>query len=126
MKIFTTGYTDKKIEDLPKLLDSLDAILVDIRFAPVSRQHEWHQNYLQVLLKNRYRHVQNLGNRSYKEGKIEIQNLELGLRTILSFGTNLVLMCGCADLRPCHRFVISNELQKKGFEVDEIENWKVF
>ena len=124
VKIYTTGYTGKDIADLKPLLEELDAFLIDIRFIPVSKQHQWHKNYLQILIKNRYRHVQNLGNRAYKENKIKIQNLELGLRTILSFEVNLVLMCGCTDLKQCHRFVIMKALSEKGFEVEEIENWK--
>ncbi len=123
-KIYTTGYIGKDIADLKPLLESLDACLIDIRFAPVSKYLEWRKDYLQILLKGQYRHVQNLGNRAYQENKIEIQNLELGIRTILSFEVNLVLMCGCAELKLCHRLTVMTALHQKGHEVREIEDWK--
>ncbi|HRH46983.1 MAG TPA: hypothetical protein PKY82_35380 [Pyrinomonadaceae bacterium] len=123
-KIFTTGYTGKKVNDLKPLLEWLDAILIDIRFAPFSRQQHWQKDFLQEILRSRYYHVQNLGNKAYKEGRIEILNLESGINTVLSSNSNVVLMCGCADLKSCHRFVLMNELRKLGFDVEEIEVWK--
>ncbi len=40
-RIYTTGYTDRDIALLPALLTSLDAILIDIRFTPTSKQLQW-------------------------------------------------------------------------------------
>ncbi|HLM59349.1 MAG TPA: hypothetical protein VK308_00970, partial [Pyrinomonadaceae bacterium] len=65
------------------------------------------------------------GNRFFREGKIAIQNLDLGLKIVASFGSNVVLMCGCAEKKTCHRLVIALELQKRGYEVEEIESWTV-
>lgn len=123
MKIYTTGYTGQSVADLPALLDKHDAVLADIRFAPHSRHLEWRKNYLTLLLKRRYRHVPSLGNRQYKEGGIQIHNLELGLRLIESWNENVVLMCACAELENCHRRVVKSELEKRGFEVEEITDW---
>jgi uncharacterized protein (DUF488 family) len=122
---YTTGYTDKNVADLPELLENLDAVLVDIRFSPNSRQIVWTKNYLSLLLKRRYKHIPQLGNRAYKEGKIQIQNLELGIRLITSMDYNVVLLCACKNLRECHRFVVMNELQKRGFEAKELESWEI-
>ena len=123
MKIYTTGYTGKNVAELPELLDSLDAVLADIRFAPHSRHLEWRKNYLTLLLKHLYHHVPQLGNRKYKEGGIQIHNLELGIRLIRSWDRNVILMCACAELEICHRNVVKIEFEKRGFEVEEITHW---
>ena len=124
-KIFTTGYTAKDINDLRPMLDVLDAILVDIRFAPYSQVVHWRQVYLKVLLGSKYLHIPNLGNRTYKEDKITIQNLGLGLETVFSLNKNVVLMCACEKMKNCHRFVIIAELKKRGIETEEILTWKI-
>ena len=123
MKIYTTGYAGKDVAELPALLDALDAVLADIRFAPFSRHLEWRKNYLALLLKHHYRHVPQLGNRKYKEGGIQIHNLELGIRLIRSWDRNVILMCACAELENCHRNVVKIEFEKRGFEVEEISDW---
>ena len=123
-KIFTTGYTAKDINELRPMLDALDAVLVDIRFAPYSQVLHWRQIYLKVLLGSKYLHIPNLGNRTYKEDKITIQNLGLGLETVFSLNKNVVLMCACEKMENCHRRVIIAELNKRGIETEEILTWK--
>lgn len=124
-KIFTTGYTGKAVEQLPALLDFHEAVLADIRFAPTSRHLEWRKPYLTLLLKNRYHHVSALGNRLYKTGGIQIHNMEIGVRLIESWQVNVILLCACAELENCHRRVVKNEFEKRGFETEEITNWNV-
>ncbi len=123
-KIFTTGYIAKDINDLRPLLDALDALLIDIRFAPYSQVLQWRQIYLKVLLGSKYLHIPNLGNRTFKEEKITIQNLGLGLETVFSLNKNVLLMCVCETAETCHRRVITAELNKQGIETEEISNWK--
>ncbi len=123
-KIFTTGYTAKDINDLRPMLDALNAVLVDIRFAPYSQVLHWRQIYLKVLLGSKYLHIPNLGNRTFKEEKITIQNLGLGLETVFSLNKNVLLMCVCETAEKCHRRVITAELNKRGIETEEISNWK--
>ncbi len=125
MKIYTTGYTGKAFEQLSALLDFHEAVLADIRFAPVSPDLEWRKNYLKLLLKNRYRHVMQLGNRLAQTGGIQIHNLEIGIRLIESWQTNVILMCECESLENCHRRVIKTELEKRGYEVEEITDWNI-
>jgi hypothetical protein len=122
---YTTGYTGKAVEQLPALLDFNDAILADIRFAPVSRHLQWTRNYLSLMLKDRYRHVAALGNRNYKThgGAIQIHNLEIGIRLIQSWETNVILMCACQDLENCHRRLVKAELERRGCDVQEITSW---
>lgn len=123
-KIFTTGYTAKDINYLRPMLDALDALLIDIRFAPYSQVLHWRQIYLKVLLGSKYLHIPNLGNRTFKEDKITIQNLGLGLETVFSLSKNALLMCACETAENCHRRVIIDELKKCGRATEEISNWK--
>ena len=122
-KIFTTGYAEKSVEKLPLLLDKKEAVLADIRFVPHSKDLEWRKIYLSMLLGKRYHHVSALGNRMSQTDKIQIHNMELGIRLIESWKVNVVLMCGCADFEKCHRRVIKNEFEKRGLFTEEITDW---
>jgi uncharacterized protein (DUF488 family) len=124
-QIFTTGYTGQNINELKPLVESLEAVLVDIRFSPYSQIMHWRQVYLKVLLGKKYLHLINLGNRTYKEmGKITIQNLQLGIKTLLALNTNAILFCACEKFENCHRRVVADELHKQGIETIEITDWK--
>lgn len=125
IKFYTTGFAGKDINDLKPLLERLDAVLVDVRFSPsASELMRWRQIYLKTLLREKYRHIAQLGSRASRTGLNQIQHLELGLKILISFGTNAVLMCECADTESCHRLVIAKELRRRGFEAKEIEDWK--
>lgn len=124
IKFFTTGCAGKDINDLKPMLDRLDAILVDVRFSPTGEIMFWRQIYLKTLLREKYHHVPQLGNRSFREGKAQIQNLELGIKILVSFNANAVLICGCADLKECHRNIVAQELRRRGFEAEELKSWK--
>ena len=123
--IYTTGFAGKDFTLLPKLLDFLDAVLIDIRFSPISdKQIQWRKDYLRLLLKDRYLHVPHLGNRISKEsGKQSIQNLSLGIKIITELKANLLLMCECRRIEECHRAIISQSLMKRGFDTEEISDW---
>ena len=125
--VYTTGFSDQDFTDLPKLLDFLDAVLIDIRFAPTSaKQIQWRKDYLRLLLKDRYLHVPHLGDRSRKDSdKPWIQNLTLGIKIISELETNLLLMCECRSAQQCHRSLISLQLKELGVETEEITNWSL-
>ena len=124
IKFYTTSYAGKDINDLKPMLDALDAVLVDVRFSPTSELMRWRQIYLKALLREKYHHVPQLGNRAFREGKTQIQNLDLGIKILVSFNSNAVLLCGCEDVKECHRLVIAEELRRMGFEAEELEHWK--
>ena len=123
--VYTTGYSDKDFTDLPDLLDFLDVVLIDIRFAPTAgKQVEWRKDYLRLLLKYRYRYVPHLGNRISKgSNKHSIQNLNLGIKIITELRKNLLLMCECEKFEDCHRSLISQKLKEQGIETEELTNW---
>lgn len=124
VKFYTTGFSGRDINDLKQMLDRLDAVLIDVRFSPINELMRWRQVYLKALLRERYRHVAQLGNRANRVGANQIQHLDLGLKVLLSFGTNAVLMCECADIKDCHRQIIAKELRRRGFAVEELDGWK--
>lgn len=124
IKFYTTGYAGKDITDLKPMLDALDAVLVDVRFSPTGETLRWRQIYLKALLREKYHHVPQLGNRAFREGKAQIQNLDLGIKILVSFNANAVLICGCADLKECHRNVVAQELRRRGFDAEELKSWK--
>lgn len=125
IKFYTTGYADKDINDLKPMLDALDAVLVDVRFSPTSEIMRWRQIYLKALLREKYLHLPQLGSRVFREGKAKIQNLDLGVKILISFNVNAVLMCECGDPKKCHRLLIAQELWNKGFEAEELKDWKL-
>lgn len=124
IKFYATGFAGKDINDLKPLLNALDSVLVDVRFSPTSEALRWRQIYLKALLRDKYHHLPQLGSRAFREGRNQIQNLDLGVKVLISFNVNAVLMCECVDLKSCHRSVIMQELRRKGFEAKELESWK--
>jgi uncharacterized protein (DUF488 family) len=87
------------------LAEQLDAVVVDIRFSPRSRNPHWTAGRLTSLLGERYRHLAVLGNRNYKGGPIEFVDLEEGVVKVgeLLREQPVILLCVCADVERCHR-----------------------
>jgi uncharacterized protein (DUF488 family) len=124
IRFYTTGYAGEDINDLKPMLNTLDAVLVDVRFSPTSEIMRWRGIYLKTLLREKYYHVSPLGTRAFRLGRSQIQNLDLGIRILISFNANAVLMCECDDLKTCHRLMIAEELWHRGFEANELGCWK--
>lgn len=123
-RIYTTGYSGKRITSLPDLLRRLDAVLFDIRYSPNSRVPHWRQGALEELLGSSYLHVPALGNINYKTGgEILINDLERGIRTIRAEQKSIVLLCACEDAARCHRSVIARSLGDLGMTVEELPAW---
>jgi hypothetical protein len=125
IKFYTTAYAGKDINDLKPLVNALDAVLIEVRFSPTCDVMHWRQIYLKTLLREKYYHLPHLSSRAFRKGKAQIQNLDLGIKILLSFNANAVLMCECADLKNCHRISIVQELRFKGFDVKELKNWRL-
>ncbi len=124
-KFYTTGYAGKDINDLKPMLDALDAVLVDVRFSPTSEIMRWRQVYLKALLREKYHHVAQLGSRAFRGGRNQIQNLDLGIKVLVSFNANAVLICECAAPQECHRLVVAEKLRSLGFKTEELVDWNV-
>jgi len=107
--LYDLGYSELKSPAL--LLDAvraLDALLVDCRFKPSSRDPRYRYNYLAKRLGPQYIHLPSLGNRNFRGGPIEIVDLDAGLENIRKFLENsrVILMCGCWNREECHRKLI--------------------
>lgn len=126
-KIYTTHAGGKDVTRLPSLLAELEAILIDIRFAPPVQPIKWSRDYLKALLRKKYLHVPTLGDRADAQrnlsGKHSIHNLTLGIKIITELRINLLLFCNCENEKTCHRRAIGTELIKQGREVMELSNW---
>lgn len=119
-KIYTFGYGGKKLEDLTHYVLALDAVVVDVRYSPKSRNPTWRKGHLDWKLAGRYLHVPELGNRNYKGGPIQIANMDAGARKVVAVMKVFapILLCVCGDVTHCHRKVVAEELARRtGVEV---------
>lgn len=123
LRFFTTGCTNKNIAELPALIERHEAHLADIRLT-VDATSIAQRGELQRLFGLRYRRVAPLGSRLNKAGETVVAHLALGLRIILSWQTNVILLCECERLENCHRAVIARELRRQSFAVEELAHWQ--
>lgn len=120
---FTTGCAGRQLADLPALVEQQDAVIADIRFS-VDADSPCQAFVLQTLLGRKYRRVTQLGARKNKNGDQTIQHLALGLRVILSWRINVILLCECERFERCHRSIIARELSRQNFAVEELKDWQ--
>lgn len=120
-KIYTIGYTGKKIEEIKKIVDDLGAVLVDVRFSARSRAPMWNKGNLEKVFGQKYMHLPEWGNANYKSGgDIAIVNFERGRLTIDKLAAPVVLMCACKDVETCHRCTLGDMLYNKGYTVTDL------
>lgn len=117
MKIYDLGYQSiKNASLLVQVVNSLNAIVVDVRLSPRSRDPQWNRKALLTSLGERYVHVEALGNLNYKvAAPIVIKDLPAGLLFLghyLELGP-VILLCACWDRHHCHRKVILDYLESK-------------
>jgi uncharacterized protein (DUF488 family) len=113
--LYTIGYSGRTLDDLQQILDTHEAVLVDIRFRAASRLPDFRQPTLQGHFGARNRHYPALGNVNYKGGPITLQDYATGLnqvRTLLDQVPAVMLMCVCARVATCHRKVVGEQLQE--------------
>jgi len=112
--LYTVGYIGWRLQDIQAVLESHQASLVDIRFAPYSRNPAFRKAHLQAQLGARYVHAQALGNRNYQGGPVEIVDYQRGRRIIaglLDQWGAAILMCACAEVEECHRKGVGDRLR---------------
>lgn len=95
----------KDAETLARAIRKMGAVLVDVRYKPSSRDHQWRKPYLVRLLGKQYRHMKSLGNRNYKSGPIRLDEPEMGVYDLLKVleQVPVVIMCACWRRETCHR-----------------------
>lgn len=113
------GYSGRTMDELERIVQALDAVLVDIRFAPYSRNPAFRKASLQAALGSRYVHLGAFGNRNYQGGPVDIVDYEAGRAALEALERPALLMCMCRDPAACHRSVIMERLRAESFSVGE-------
>jgi hypothetical protein len=115
--LYDIGYSEiKDIYMFAKAVNALDAVVLDIRFSPRSRDFRWNgSNVRKVLGEPHYSQLHDLGNRNYKGGPIEFVDLEHGLEVIRNLLElkNVIVMCMCPDRNRCHRLVAIQSFEER-------------
>lgn len=119
-RVYTLGYSGRKMPALQELVEKLGAVIFDIRFSPRSRAPVWSGKNFQTTFGARYRHVKDFGNEAYKTGGIKLVDYEAGKAAIEAMGRPVVLMCACKNPAICHRTTIAERLRAEGFTVEEL------
>lgn len=110
-ELYTAGYTGLNINHLHTWLREHNALLVDIRFSPFSRNPIWLGTALQKRLMDRYTHVKAFGNINYNNDlPIALADPAAGLAAVgaLLERYPVVLLCACKDHKHCHRLVAAD------------------
>ncbi|HUW09179.1 MAG TPA: DUF488 domain-containing protein [Anaerolineae bacterium] len=118
-RVYTIGYAGRDPYELADLAVSLDAVIFDIRYSPLSRNSRWNLNTLKAICGYRYQHIPALGNRNYKSGPIALVDYDAGRRQILASSNPVILLCACKNPATCHRTLIAQRLREDGFSVEE-------
>lgn len=134
--IYLAGYGESNTAaTLAERAEELNALVIDVRFAAWSSRAEWRKPDLEHLLKHRYFHLPQWGNKNYKpddrDKGIEIVFFEAGrqmlrrkvIRMASSHTRKLrfdcwFLLCGCRAEAGCHRGYLGKVLRDDwGFTV---------
>lgn len=111
--IYTLGYQHADIEALARLVNEQHLVIADTRITPYSPLEQWQKANLAARFGRQYVHIREFGNELYKEGGIQIVDMQRGIsvaRMWLDDGISLVLLCACHKLTKCHRLVVAREL----------------
>jgi uncharacterized protein (DUF488 family) len=124
--IYTFGYAGQKIEKLKEDVEKLDAIIVDVRFSPWSKDKQWGQSGLIKEFGNRYKAGgKYFGNKNYQGDEIILADPLEGVKRIQQIGDrNIILMCGCWNFTTCHRRNVAELLESNGFKTMELSVWR--
>jgi len=118
MIVYTLGYSGWTVEQIADELERRDALLVDVRMSPRSRNPAYSGKRLAERFGERYMHIREFGNRNYRGGPIELADPEVGklklwAALVDSYRFSCILMCACSDVEVCHRKVVAEFLQAR-------------
>ncbi|RYX83947.1 DUF488 family protein [bacterium] len=122
-QVFTCGYGNKPVRSLILAARQLDAMVIDIRHSPRSKNPGYDQKDLIQSLDSRYHHLPQLGNTNYGgKGAIQLANPQNGIQRVLEMAhaRPLILMCGCGQRDSCHRALVADLLYDRGVETEEL------
>ncbi len=106
--VYTAGYSAWEPEQLFSVARSLEAVIVDVRLSPRSRDPRWRLSKLAAMGGDDYLWVPELGNTNYREedAPVRLSNVEDGVekvRAVVEKGRSPVLLCACRRHVGCHR-----------------------
>ena len=104
--IYTLGYTSSTPAIVESYVKRLGAVLVDVRKSANSRVPHWRGAALAAQLGDRYLYLPDFGNDNYLgDGPIQLHNPAIVVEDarVLLQTQPIILLCGCADHRICHR-----------------------
>lgn len=110
--IYTYGYQGSTAEQLQAYQEEHNALVVDIRYAPRSRDPRWNKLALLKVFGFSYRWMQALGNINYRGGPIQLAQPEHALEEmrIILRNRSVILVCACWNVDTCHRKVAAEYL----------------
>jgi uncharacterized protein (DUF488 family) len=111
-EIYSFGYGSHKAVELAGWVRKHNAVLVDARYSPTSRDEQWRKTNLKELLADQYVHMQELGNKNFKGTEIQIADLTAGMLKVHALLQNrpVVIMCACWNRATCHRTLIIRQM----------------
>ncbi|RYG55657.1 DUF488 family protein, partial [bacterium] len=121
--IFTAGYGGHPARALTLAARELDALVLDIRHTPRSRNPGYDQKDLRASLDSRYFHVPDLGNVNHANGgEIKLANAKRGINWAvrLASARPVILLCGCGDFHTCHRATVSQLMERWHIKTHEL------
>lgn len=116
--LYTFGYLSGRSDRIMRELIACHTPIVDIRYQPVSKRYDYHQDRLRRVAGIIYFHVPDLGNELYQEalsGKfdephIKLHDVDQGLAqlaALLDEHKRAALMCACTSKTKCHRILVA-------------------
>lgn len=109
--ILTYGYAGRDPEELAALVAEYDAVILDCRLKPWTKQPGWSLPELKARFADQYHWVRALGNTNFeKGGRIKLLDAKKGLRRVLDvLADGAVPLLLCAERNPwiCHRRTIA-------------------
>jgi hypothetical protein len=122
------GYGAVRRPDLLRLVNVIDAHLLDTRHSPHSTDPQWTKAACQATFGKAYRHMPALGNRNYGGGEIQIADLPAAIAAISDMIQRrpVILMCACWHLDSCHRKVAADAISAAlGCEVVHLDKHRI-
>ena len=114
--VYTFGYGGRQVETLAALVALHEAVVIDVRLKPWTKQPGWSLAELKTVFADRYHWVQALGNTNFeKGGKVRLKDEKNGIGVLVKMiraGESPILLCGERDPSGCHRTVIANLVAK--------------
>jgi uncharacterized protein (DUF488 family) len=113
---YTFGYQGFLPEELVAKAEQLNALVLDVRFSPSSRDPRWRRQALVNVLGSRYRHAAEFGNKNYKgDGPIELADPRHGIAKVgpILLEQPVILLCACWQWSTCHRKVVADLIREE-------------